>query len=121
MTIQQAIEKAIAGGWPTGLEASKNIFHFEIHEWGMTWDVDPGSDLTIEEIVLQPDFWRALGKTEGWKTSEAYQKQSYIRVHPDGTFTRDDKPVLNQWEIAMHRLIDTLAAGGSIEDFFSSL
>lgn len=104
MTLTQAIERAIEGGWNTGAVP-------------LPYEHTP----YLQVALLDPSFWKALGKVEGWKTAEPYQKQPYMRLHTDGTVTREDHPVLNEWEINMHRMIDALADGKSLEAFFETL
>lgn len=83
MTIQHAIESAIAGGWKMKGVRKDSLSH-----------------INAAIIVLQPAFWQAVGKVEGWES----QHQGY-------------------WEpkIPMHRMIDALAEGKSISEFLETL
>ena len=75
--IKQFIEKAIEGGWNIklqGLKCSIRGYYdnerFNIIE--KTDDINEGIFLSysIEEIVLDPKAWKAVGKVEGWETPE---------------------------------------------------
>jgi hypothetical protein len=65
MIPQEAIEKAIQGGWLEdsqidAVDDGKCYFQTmnggELSEWQITW----------EEIALDPSFWQSLGKALGW-------------------------------------------------------
>ena len=91
MTIKQFIEKAIEGGW----ECPK----------GKAWRLKYSSPELLAEtphrFLVDSDAWRAVGKTEGW-----------VNGHFDG------KPT---WQYHMHRMIDTLIAGETIEELLATL
>ncbi|HVB33734.1 MAG TPA: hypothetical protein VNJ52_05090 [Patescibacteria group bacterium] len=59
MTIEQAIKKAIEGGWKD------------------KWDLDPenrhGSD-----VFLDPSFWQSLGKALGWGENDTAHRNEWI-------------------------------------------
>ena len=106
MTIQQAIEKAIEGGYrPTG---DKNDYRTELVIRAMR----------KEAILLDPLFWQALGKAMGWL--------KYTRDDECSADNLDIKEISNQkwnetWLYHWHRLIDHLAEGKDIESFFEKL
>jgi len=93
MTIQEAIEKAIEGGW------EKDGF------------VCQGELIGVEEIaLLDPLFWQALGKAMGWETRITFYN-SFI----------GGKENNDPWRLEMHRFIDHLAEGKTIESYFETL
>lgn len=106
MTIQQAIEKAIEGGW-------KPVLWIDIWKAGDTHDLGVviiyGMEgervpVLIDRVVLKPDFWQALGKSMGWEAgidTYPYKNVAWIR----------------KW----HYFIDHLAEGKDIESFFEAL
>ncbi len=57
------------------------------------------------EILLDPDFWKCLGKGLGWGESELWENDKNIP----------------HWKLQWLQLIDSLANGESIEEFFKKL
>ena len=86
MTIKQAIQKARANGFKREEE------HLE--------ETSYGADYNIEAVVLDPNFWKALGKAEGWNGREFFS---------------------GQYKRKMHKMIDHLIEGKTIEDYFKTL
>lgn len=110
MTIQEAIEKAIEGGWKhpfTGLPA----FRAPTEEWlKENWR-------KYAHIFLDPLFWQSLGKAMGWGW-----RCSYCNGHFDKEKGHNDGGKLypeanKKW----HRFIDHLAEGKDAESFFETL
>lgn len=99
MTIKTFIEKAIQGGWkPYGLAVIGNI------------PIGYGHILTYYRgillvVLLDPEAWKAVGTVEGW---------------PDGETARDDTHGCS-WRVNMHRMIDALAEGKTIEQYLETL
>lgn len=62
--------------------------------------------LPIAEMVLDPLAWQAVGKVEGW------EKISYCR---------ECEVADSGYKGRMHRMIDALAEGKTIEEFISTL
>lgn len=60
---QKAIEKAIAGGWNG---------YINLLPENLRWVKEGLQKADHYKIVLDPDFWRCLGKALGW------QKQPYL-------------------------------------------
>lgn len=103
MTIHSAIEKAIQGGWDftenvnfsdedrsrfkrsPHLKEAKTIMGF----WGT--------------VLLDPLFWQALGKVEGWHKGIAPEHEHLY------------------WKAHWHAMVDALAEGKTIEQFFETL
>ena len=104
MTVQEFIEKAIEGGWSLGdmapgfkIETRKaDSGWWVVCETGKTWAHYP-----LEKVLLLPEAWMAVGKVEG---NEKWN-------HLDGTGYRD----------RMHRMIDALADGRTIESYLARL
>ena len=89
MTEKQFIEKAIEGGYPTG--QVENAYS-EIM----------GAGILIERLLLDPFFWKAVGKVEAWKSDI------------------DDR-LFVEWHSKMHGMIDALIEGKTIEDYLKTL
>lgn len=97
MTIQQAIEKAIEGGWNERLIFEKN------------------GHLCDSSFLLDPLFWQSLGKAMWWDK---------LTVERDGrTFKAGKYGLLPEfvWQGEWHRFIDHLAEGKDQESFFENL
>lgn len=102
MTTKDFIEKAIEGGWKERFGDSRwSGGNNETKVWNK------------EAILLNPLAWKAVGKVEGWTgtgtTDEADNKMvfSYFEAM--------------NWKTKMHRMIDALAEGKSIQQFLETL
>jgi hypothetical protein len=110
--IEQAIKQAVEkGGWiPTGIEAHK-ITGWELDDgvlkvMGTYNKIKAVTDyVLVEQILLDPSFWQALGKARGWG------------IEPSGSISQGQA----QWLIYWHHFIDHLAAGKDAESFFATL
>ena len=90
MTIQEALSKAVEGGYQHA---------FKHREPGLRAGVvglHGFSTIQVDECFLDPNFWRALGRTLGWH----------------------HEPV---WKGYWQRFIDHLAQGKTPESFFTTL
>lgn len=110
MTIQQAIEKAIEGGWKhpfTGLPA----FRAPTEEWlKENWR-------KYAHIFLDPLFWQSLGKAMGWKMVNDFSGEQCVRQHGNCT----DMDCNPEWKYMWHRFIDHLAEGKDAKSFFEKI
>ena len=98
MTIQEAIKKAIEGGW--------NEPYFETKD-KLAKIVPLSADEVCQKVAfLDLLFWQSLGKAMGWEKN-VYEK----------SYSRNEHSWLYHW----HHFIDHLAEGKSIEDFFQNL
>lgn len=128
MTISTAIERAIEGGWKpwkygwpsneTRGESwylSGRMLHLNCEakdyeafpQYQGPWHTSKEFVIDIERGLLDPLFWQALGKAEGWK--------------PEVTWNEGELRHQAEWRENMHRMIDALAEGKSIEEFLSTL
>ena len=121
MTIQQAIEKAIEGGYDVQFSEAAGL---------PTVYVKDGYQVDVAVILLDPLFWQSLGKAMGWENCERCEKpfekhQGYlcvIQLKEGQVTTADVKTFRDQnWKVQWHRFIDHLADGGSAESFFENL
>lgn len=107
MTIKDSIPKAIEGGWkPQYVECTHKIMADETGcPFGKHYP-------PIHEILLDPSFWQALGKSEGW---EVYKtgRSFYIGAN---VYHRNNP----KWKYRMHDFIDNLAQGQDIETAFDN-
>ena len=106
MTIQQAIGKAIKGGWKPD-------------KWDYTKEFPYGFEQKVQldypSILIDPSFWKCLGKEIGWEDCKPMKgRSSHLLVC-------DKWHIISCWRIYWHLLINHLAAGKSIEEYFESL
>jgi hypothetical protein len=97
-----AIRKAVEGGYAPNL---------------MTHGLQP-------EDLLDPDFWQALGKTEGW--GSFYDDEGMPRIYSTQGWYPDTKDFSSgqdgmMWQAYQHRLIDAIQQGRSIDEFFGEI
>lgn len=98
MTIQQAIQKAIDGGWKSG---NQHFYEFE-----------SGARENLSSIFLQPLFWQSLGKSLGWKDCE----KGFSGKGDD-----EHSWQCREWEHRWHDFIHHLVEGKSIKSYFEQL
>lgn len=102
--MQKAIKRAIiSGGYkPKGI--TLEVVDGEIFTFG--------KKLSDNECLLDPEFWKCLGKAEGWKWKEDISGTGdSIYLEQTGT----------DWKLEWHKLIDHLAEGKDINSFFDNL
>jgi hypothetical protein len=98
---QQFIEDAIAGEWDdTNYAFSSSAPETSVARVG-EWEYD-------ERIFLDPLAWQAVGKTREWN-------EDYC-----GHWFRPRRSV-PFWRFSMHRLIDHLACGKTIEEALAAI
>lgn len=135
MKLEQAIEKAIVGGWddcgfisssnfPNGWCAVRVTLGGYVAIQRTRKDGTPGRWSEIgkqDKILLDPLFWQCLGTAMGWKKwecdcGEQYEMQGII-ICP----LCNEQGARESWRQRWHRLIDHLAEGKSVESFFANL
>jgi hypothetical protein len=106
MTIQEAIHKAVEGGYhlhgSDGMDTDDDGAHRACSAWtrnatDSTWVAG------VKEALLDPHFWRSLGLALGWYKGVATQYLVYEQW----------------WRQPWHRFIDHLADGHTPEAFFA--
>jgi hypothetical protein len=105
-----AIQKAVEGGYVSG------FMHDRMKE------VDPLG--AIEVYLLDPKWWQALGKTEGW--GSFYDDEGMPRIYSTQGWYPDTKDFSSgqdemMWQAYQHRLIDAIQQGRSIDEFFGEI
>jgi hypothetical protein len=106
MTIQEAINKAVEGGYHLHGADGRDTNNAGAHRERSAWTRN-ATDSTwvagVKEALLDPYFWRALGRALGW----------HERV--------EGKYLIYQqwWRQPWHRFIDHLADGHTPEAFFA--
>ena len=106
MTIQEAMKKAIEGGYLLNSSDGMETFYLGANNEYSTWtrkENDSTCIIGVKASLLDPHFWRALGLALGWH---------------EGVVTTC--LVYNQWwRQPWHRFIDYLADGNTPEAFFT--
>jgi DNA-directed RNA polymerase subunit RPC12/RpoP len=127
MKIKQAIEKAIEGGWKYEGETPRCD---ELYDTFYISDYDGGfENLNLYKAFLDPNFWQCLGKAMNLpeivcnncgKEAARGEGRYYYECEDCGLLVEEDYPV-SPWLRMMHRLIDHLSEGGTIEKYFEEL
>lgn len=97
--MEKAIIKAFKAGWePKSYPKLKSMG--EVTAQALIFSIGVGN------IVIDPEFWRCLGKGLEW---------------PDG-WIKDPAPYfMEEWKAEWHRFIDKIASGGTPDEFFNNL
>ena len=100
--LEKAIEDAMGAGYvPSWIKESTTEHWFGFSQ---------NQTMSISQTILDPQFWQCLGKSRGWE-----KRITFYNSFIDGKENND------QWRLEMHRFIDALAEGRTIESFFESL
>lgn len=94
--MNEAIKLAIQHGLKVKWDEFSQSFYF--------WNVGDMSKAEIENIVLWPSFWQALGKALGW-----------------GEFIGMDRKLGYVWLNEAHKYFDLALTGGDTEQFWQDL
>lgn len=130
MTIFQAVEKSIEGGY------SREVFVGKSPEEKARII----GDMVLPEVLLDHRFWQSLGKAMGWGITRCGHDAGMTGMMSDINTARGDERywgVCNKcesttrrtsdysyeddWKKMWHRFIDHLAEGKDAESFFESL
>lgn len=108
MKIEQAIKYAIEGGYN-----QNNLYPSMKRNY-----------IEINEALLDPKFWQALGKSRGWKNHR--NDSDSLRCTVCGRaieyqINEENECFKNAYLYYWHNLIDALAEGKTIEDYFEKL
>lgn len=104
--MENAIKKAIEGGFNPTFGDEMMYKKYE----------------DVSRILLDPLFWQALGKQQGWNKSFINQYQEIEECEDEN----DCEETMSGVDISLrlhywHNLIDHIADGKSIDDFFNQL
>lgn len=119
MTIKQFIEKARQGGWSEALSPRSR----ELDRKALERDRRGTDYRPYEVVLLDPEAWKAVGKVEGWKMRcyicKGTQEDGHVPICSKiGWSEVADK---DHWRDRMHRMIDALAEGKTIEQYLETL
>jgi hypothetical protein len=74
-------------------------------------------DMRPEALLLNPEWWSALGKARGWKRLDA---MCYSWCDHDGNVKKEWRSI-RRWKNYLHRFIDHIAEGKDAESFFKEM
>ena len=118
MTIPEAIQTAIAGGYhmvgSDGGETSYSGANNEFSAWTRT-DTQSSFLVPVQETFLDPAFWQAFGRVLGWETP---CDLTITCVHGDEECQRCHGAY---WMYQWHCFIQHLANGHPPDAFFAHL
>jgi hypothetical protein len=118
MTLQEAIDNAVQGGYHLhGSDGAATVYSGANGEYSAWTRIDNASSFIVpmEETLLDPHFWQALGRALGWNAS---CDLSISCVHGEEECqTCHGYYWMYQW----HCFIQHLADGHSPDAFFGSL
>ena len=106
MTISEAIQKAIEGGYKDPVLFSEPLV---LHR---KFGVETATRMTRAYIFSQPGFWIALGKGLGWGKLEMSKTCLCLGKCEEDIWL---------WQLKWHNFVDYLIEGKTAEDFFKSL
>lgn len=113
--IEIAIKLSIKGGYPVHWDDRMGM-PYTSDNLDSKGNVSGGSFITFEDVFLDPDFWRCLGKAERW---EETCSGALLKGFSHNQFCEDC--IKAGWVNKWHRFIDSLAQGESPNDFFEQL
>lgn len=122
MEIKQFIEKAIEGGWKPfpdeRVHKKVEIEDVGIHGFNAIFTTKVNvRRLAFFQIILSPLAWQAVGKVEGWKRNAIIQWYDSFPNQKE----REKYRGIESWKFQMHRMIDALAEGKTIEEYLKTL
>lgn len=100
MTIEEAIKKAIEGGYAAKEEIiirERSFIYKSSHK-----------NVSFKDMLIDSKFWQSLGKAMGWV------------IYEDCFNCQSDKKQ-EEWLYHWHRFINHLAEGKDINSFFETL
>ena len=112
--MNKAIQKAIEGGW-NGTIVKPDTRVYDLPEYKMAYD-----HTRFCIALLDPLFWQALGKAEGWGNSFGFIQTSDTG-EIDKWLESDSAGTVYQWRYHWHRFIDHLSEGKDPDSFFNEL
>ncbi len=117
--MEKAIKKAIEGGYTQqwelthiGLEKGNEIAHFKEYDGDGYFK----HRKNVYAILLDPLFWQALGKQQGWDKMDEQMQRQYTKSGGGKIGV-----IMMRYVYHWHKFIDHLAEGKDIESFFAEL
>lgn len=113
--MEQAIKKAIEGGYNAWNSPNVVVYEESDTHYSENWVSIGSFDVHRMELLLDPLFWQALGKQQGW-----WERVGKFGINLDMMVTTEDNSQYG-WLHYWHRFIDHIAEGGDIDEFFNKL
>jgi hypothetical protein len=104
--MERAIKYAIEGGYDAWNSPNVTVHEESDNHSAVSWLSIGNFDVLKFEVLLDPLFWQALGKQQGW-SDEPYQ---YTNEHN-----------IYGWHVKWLMFIDHRANGGDVDSFFNNL
>jgi hypothetical protein len=124
--ISLAIQKAVEGGWHDEWQFNgydpeyREKVYFQYFSGGELYD----HDVLVSEAVLDPEFFKALGKSLGDKQPPPHPQEP-IKCKDKNCWCGGKGMITpkkyNKWKERQHRLIDAIQQGRSIDEFFGEI
>ncbi len=108
--METAIRKAIEGGY--------EIHGMILKEDNLFYSGHPLKSEIENKALLDPLFWQALGKAEGWGGKTGENDGSGVTLYGKSI---QEAEWVDTWKLRWHSFIDHLAEGKDIDSFFTSL
>jgi hypothetical protein len=119
--MQEAIKRAIEGGWKPKQLNDRSLQGYQFHRYRKnysTWYKKYSKDneptycyLPHEVSLLDPEFWKCLGKSEGWESGCGLPRSELCAC----------RSCWMAWKYYWLDFIDHLAQGGTIDEFFEKI
>lgn len=100
--IERFVKDSIEGGYKPKYSTPEHIDHW----YGM----EERKSVCIPQLMLSVAAWRAVGKTRGWASADGV----------GGKYADPTEPC-PYWKWNMHRLIDALSEGKTIEEYLTAI
>ena len=113
MTIKDIIKKGIKGGY---LDGVNDILVDDFIEIALD-----KNGYFLNYLLLQPKFWKAVGKVEGWECHQCEKCKRTLAEYHNGCVCCGNKMLLKVGIHKMHQMINALAEGKSVSDFLETL
>jgi hypothetical protein len=107
---QEGVEKAIEGGYKLYDHKDVKVFYDPLFDEITTVEIAThkiAEKIDSNQALLDPDFWKCLGVSLGWSKESGKLDIKYNEIF--------------NYRHYMHRFIDHLIEGRSVEEFFEEL
>lgn len=112
MTIKEFINKAIEGGFEPKPQKAMSVY-FNGDGWGK---------ILIDSLFLDVKAWQAVGRVKGWGNEFEIDGRTFWSgtiQYPE--ISDEGGAYAEVWRYHMHKMIDALCEGKTIEEFIETL
>lgn len=107
--IKQFMRDAVDGGWEPKFSRGMGVIEADLGTRTLNVIKGPPT-LSWSDMFLDPEAWKAVGKVRGWNAKS-----------PDGVLWYKHKMPMKPYLVLMHRMIDALAEGKTIDQYLESI